>query len=105
MGNEKQPSKISPIDELAKQFVPKRKPRMATRSVTLPVRVLGTRLPVRVSIPSPRLSQGNRQASIQGFETQILFSEFSETELARLTAELGFGEDSSLAPIEEERVA
>jgi hypothetical protein len=51
------------------------------------------------------LSQGNRQASIQGFETQILFSEFSETELARLTAELGFGEDSSLAPIEEERVA
>ena len=37
MGNEKQPSKISPIDELAKQFVPKRKPRMVTRSVTLPV--------------------------------------------------------------------
>lgn len=71
-------------------------------TITLAGKVIGGG---RVSIPSVRLSQWDRKASIEGFESNSLFSEFSETELARLTAELEFGEDSVLALIEEERVA
>lgn len=71
-------------------------------TITLGNKVIGGG---RVSIPSVQLSQWDRRASIEGFESSSLFSEFSEDELARLTAELEFGEDSVLALIEEERVA
>ena len=59
----------------------------------------------KVSIPSVRLSQVGRRADIEGFTSESLFSEFTEVELNRLTAELEFGEDSVFALIEEERVA
>ncbi len=71
-------------------------------TITLASKVIGGG---RVSIPSVQLSQWNRQASIEGFQSNSLFSEFSEAELAKLTAELEYGEDSVLALIEEERVA
>lgn len=59
----------------------------------------------KVSIPSVNLSQVGRQAKLQDFESQSVFSEFSEAELSKLTAELEFGEDSVFALIEEERFA
>jgi hypothetical protein len=58
----------------------------------------------RVKVPSVKLSQWDRQVNIQDFQTSSLFYEFSSSELAELTAQLGFGEESFFALLEEERV-
>jgi len=59
----------------------------------------------KVSIPSIKLSQLGRKATIQDFQTQSVFAEFTEKELARLSAEMEFGQDSMLDLLESERFA
>ena len=57
----------------------------------------------KVKVPSVKLSQAGRQSKIKDFELQSVFAEFTEKELAKLSAELEFGEDGMLLMLEEER--
>ncbi len=70
-------------------------------TVTLANKVIGGG---RVRVPSLLVSQFGRNAAIEGFKEKSVFTEFSELELKRLSAELEFGEDSVLALLTEERL-
>jgi len=57
----------------------------------------------KVSIPSVKLSQLGRKPTIRDFQTESIFAEFTEKELAVLSAELEFGDADSLTMMLEER--
>jgi hypothetical protein len=69
-------------------------------TITLDGKVIGGG---RVKVPSVFVSQSGRQASIQDFKGSSLFSEFSEAELAKMSAELEYGEDSAYDLLTQER--
>jgi len=59
----------------------------------------------KVFIPSAKLPQLGRKTTIADFQTQSVFAEFTEKELAVLTAELEFGGEDGMLMMLEERFA
>jgi hypothetical protein len=55
----------------------------------------------QVKIPSVKLSQWGREASIKNFESNSLFTEFTTQQLAQINAELEFGEEAMFTFLEE----
>jgi hypothetical protein len=70
-------------------------------TITLKGKVIGGG---KVSVPSVKLSQKNKQVNIEDFKSESLFTEFTASELANINSEIEYGEEGMMLVLFEERI-